>query len=85
MLRNIFACLADDGQQVFLQVALAHARALITAGADMLDTFMYGVAKNNRLAVITSGAGTKVWFTAAYFNTRHQSGEPTTPTFGDEP
>jgi hypothetical protein len=27
-----------------------------------IDSFYYGVARNNRLAVITSGAGTKVWF-----------------------
>ena len=27
-----------------------------------LDTFSYGVAKPNRLSVITNGPGTKVWF-----------------------
>jgi hypothetical protein len=29
---------------------------------DRIDSFYYGVARNNRLAVISSGAGTKVWF-----------------------
>ena len=29
---------------------------------DVLDSFSFGVAKHNRLSVITSGAGTKVWF-----------------------
>lgn len=30
--------------------------------SDIIDSFSYGVAKHNRLSVITSGPGTKVWF-----------------------
>lgn len=37
-------------------------RSIYESGADQLDSFQKGVAKPNRLAVITSGAGTKVWF-----------------------
>jgi hypothetical protein len=29
---------------------------------DIIDSFSFGVAKHNQLSVITSGAGTKVWF-----------------------
>jgi hypothetical protein len=36
-------------------------RSIYEAEAGMVDTFMKGVAKPNKLAVITSGAGTKVW------------------------
>lgn len=36
-------------------------RSIYESGADALDSFQKGVAKANRLAVITSGAGTKVW------------------------
>ena len=36
-------------------------RSIYESGADQLDSFQKGVAKPNRLAVITSGAGTKVW------------------------
>lgn len=37
-------------------------RSIYESGPDALDSFQKGVAKANRLAVITSGAGTKVWF-----------------------
>ncbi len=30
--------------------------------SDIIDSFSYGIALHNRLSVITSGAGTKVWF-----------------------
>jgi hypothetical protein len=36
-------------------------RSIYESDASMLDSFQMGVAKPNRLAVITSGAGTKVW------------------------
>jgi hypothetical protein len=36
-------------------------RSIYESEADLVDTFMKGVAKPNNLAVITSGAGTKVW------------------------
>ena len=36
-------------------------RSIYESDASLVDTFMKGVAKPNRLAVITSGAGTKVW------------------------
>lgn len=37
-------------------------RSIYESGADAVDSFMKGVAKPNKLAVITSGPGTKVWF-----------------------
>lgn len=37
-------------------------RSIYESEASLVDSFMKGVAKANRLAVITSGAGTKVWF-----------------------
>ena len=37
-------------------------RSIYESDASLVDSFMKGVAKPNRLAVITSGAGTKVWF-----------------------
>jgi hypothetical protein len=37
-------------------------RSIYESDAAAVDTFMKGVAKANKLAVITSGAGTKVWF-----------------------
>lgn len=37
-------------------------RSIYESDASLVDTLMKGVAKPNRLAVITSGAGTKVWF-----------------------
>ena len=37
-------------------------RSIYESPADALDSFQKGVAKANRLCVITSGAGTKVWF-----------------------
>jgi hypothetical protein len=37
-------------------------RSIYESEAGLVDTLMKGVAKANRLAVITSGAGTKVWF-----------------------
>ena len=36
-------------------------RSIYESEAGLVDSFMKGVAKPNRLAVITSGAGTKVW------------------------
>lgn len=37
-------------------------RSIYESDASLVDTLMKGVAKPNRLCVITSGAGTKVWF-----------------------
>jgi hypothetical protein len=37
-------------------------RSIYESDAASIDTLQKGVAKPNRLAVITSGAGTKVWF-----------------------
>jgi hypothetical protein len=37
-------------------------RSIYESDVDLIDSFQKGVAKPNRLAVITSGAGTKVWF-----------------------
>lgn len=37
---------------------------------DILDSFSLGVAKKDRLSVITSGAGTKVWFKNGASSTR---------------
>lgn len=37
-------------------------RSIYESDAPLVDSLMKGVAKPNRLAVITSGAGTKVWF-----------------------
>jgi hypothetical protein len=37
-------------------------RSIYESDASLVDTLQKGVAKPNRLAVITSGAGTKVWF-----------------------
>lgn len=36
-------------------------RSIFESDANYVDTSMKGVAKANRLAVITSGAGTKIW------------------------
>ena len=36
-------------------------RSIYESDASLVDTLMKGVAKPNRLAVITSGAGTKIW------------------------
>jgi hypothetical protein len=36
-------------------------RSIYESDASLVDTLQKGVAKANRLAVITSGAGTKVW------------------------
>lgn len=37
-------------------------RSVYESEASLVDSYMKGVAKANRLAVITSGPGTKVWF-----------------------
>lgn len=37
-------------------------RSIYESDAHLVDSFMKGVAKPNKLAVITSGPGTKVWF-----------------------
>lgn len=37
---------------------------------DRIDSFYYGVARNNRLAVIASGAGAKVWLKNTAAQTR---------------
>ncbi len=37
---------------------------------QLLDSFSYGVAKKNTLSVITTGAGTKVWFKNSAAQTR---------------
>lgn len=37
-------------------------RSIYESDASLVDSFQKGVAKPNKLAVITSGAGTKVWF-----------------------
>jgi hypothetical protein len=36
-------------------------RSIYESDVSSIDSFMKGVAKPNRLAIITSGAGTKVW------------------------
>jgi hypothetical protein len=36
-------------------------RSIYESGADMLDSFQLGVAKADRLSVLTGGAGVKVW------------------------
>lgn len=40
------------------------------AETGLLDSFSYGVAKKNTLSVITTGAGTKVWFKNTLAQTR---------------
>lgn len=45
-------------------------RSIYESGPDQLDSFQKGVAKANRLAVITSGAGTKVWLKNTAGSTR---------------
>lgn len=37
-------------------------RSIYESSMDALDSYQKGVAKPDKLAVITSGAGTKVWF-----------------------
>ncbi len=37
-------------------------RSVYESEMGLVDSYMKGVAKANRLAVITSGAGTKVWY-----------------------
>lgn len=37
---------------------------------NLLDSFSYGVAKKNTLSVVTTGAGTKVWFQNTAAQTR---------------
>lgn len=37
-------------------------RSIYEAPAELVDSYMKGIAKPDRLAVITSGPGTKVWF-----------------------
>lgn len=37
-------------------------RSIYEADAMMVDSFMKGTAKADRLSIITGGAGTKVWF-----------------------
>jgi hypothetical protein len=45
-------------------------RSIYEIDAAAMDTFMYGVAKPNRLSLITGGAGTKVWFKNTAGSTR---------------
>lgn len=45
-------------------------RSVYEVGYSGMDTFSYGVAKPNALALITSGAGTKVWFKNTTGSTR---------------
>lgn len=49
------------GYSGLLLQELEFERSIYESDAPAVDTFMKGVAKPNRLAVITSGAGTKVW------------------------
>lgn len=39
-----------------------HLRGIYETPSVFMDSFSYGVAKKNTLSVITTGAGTKVWF-----------------------
>jgi len=39
-----------------------HLRGIYETPAGLMDSFNFGVAKKNTLSVITTGAGTKVWF-----------------------
>jgi hypothetical protein len=52
---------AVTGYSGLLLQELEFERSIYESDASLVDTFMKGVAKANRLAVITSGAGTKVW------------------------
>jgi hypothetical protein len=45
-------------------------RSIYESPADMLDSFQMGVAKADRLSLITSGAGTKVWLRNTTTTTR---------------
>ena len=45
-------------------------RSIYESDAAAVDTLMKGVAKPDKLAVITSGAGTKVWFKNTAASTR---------------
>jgi hypothetical protein len=45
-------------------------RSIYESDAGSVDSFMKGVAKADRLAVITSGPGTKVWFKNTTGSTR---------------
>lgn len=45
-------------------------RSIYESGADMLDSFQLGVAKANRLSVLTWGAGVKVWLKNTAGSTR---------------
>ena len=37
-------------------------RSIYDSEVNLMDSFMYGVAKPGQLGIITNGAGTKVWF-----------------------
>lgn len=52
---------AVTGYSGLLLQELEFERSIYESDASLVDTLMKGVAKPNRLAVITSGAGTKVW------------------------
>lgn len=52
---------AVTGYNGLLLQELEFQRSIYESDASLVDTLMKGVAKANRLAVITSGAGTKVW------------------------
>jgi hypothetical protein len=45
-------------------------RSIYESGMDMLDSFQMGVAKANRLSVLTGGAGVKVWLKNTAGSTR---------------
>lgn len=45
-------------------------RSIYLSDADALDSFQYGVAKADRLSIVTNGAGTKVWMKNTGSSTR---------------
>ncbi len=49
---------------------LEHERSIYESSADLIDSRQMGVAKNNRLSIITGGAGTKIWLRNTESETR---------------
>ncbi len=60
------ACAANDalvpGVAGLLVQEEVHIGSTYSVMPTSLDSFSYGLAKKNQLSVITTGAGTKVWF-----------------------
>jgi hypothetical protein len=67
-------CSADaapvTGYAGLLLQELEWLRSIYQSDADSMDSFMYGVAKPANLAIVTNGAGTKVWFKNTPSSTR---------------